>query len=365
MSRHFVVITLLVLALGGCAIPTIPEWVPYLGEKASDTAAPAASASTKATPPASSPTVPKNVAPADESVTDRVLAVVNNDAITLSELQEAIAIYRYENRERAVETSDALAQQFLTRMIDNRLQIQEAEREKIVIDDAEVDEELMDRIKRMNLKTKEELEVMLKAQGLSMDAAKKRIQDEIRRNRIISRKVRLRVSVTEAEVTQYLEVNRPKLETGLAYHARHILILPEGGNTDVSWEAARIRTEMLRTQLLQGADFAELARQHSRDASARDGGDLGTLKRGELAQDIETQILTLSPEAISAPYRSALGYHIFRLESKEGLEGEGLTRVKSQIRDILFREKFDARLDTWLKEIKQRAIIDVRLDGQL
>jgi peptidyl-prolyl cis-trans isomerase SurA len=359
MSRRLVTAALLIFALGGCSVP---QWVPILGDKP-DKASPAASA--PSTPPASPPAVQRNVAPPDESVTDRVLAVVNNDAITLSELQEAIALYRYENRERAVEATDALVQQFLGRMIDNRLQIQEAEREKIAIDDAEVDEELHDRIKRMNLKSKEELEVMLKAQGLNLEAAKKRIRDELRRNRIVSRKVRLRVSVTETEVTQYLEVNRAKLETGLAYHARHILILPEGGNTDVSWEAARIRADMIRTQLLQGADFTELARQHSRDGSARDGGDLGTLKRGELAQDIENQILALTPEAISVPYRSALGYHIFKLESKEALEGEGLVRAKSQIRDILFREKFDARLDTWLKEIKQRAIIDVRLDGQL
>ena len=360
MSRRLVVTALLVFALGGCSMP---QWVPYLGEQPPETTGPTTSA--PATPAASPPTVPRTVVASDESVTDRVLAVVNNDAITLSELQEAIAVYRYENRERAVEASDALVQQFLTRMIDNRLQIQEAEREKIVIDDAEVDEELADRIKRMNLKDKDELEAMLKAQGLTLDAAKKRIRDELRRNRIVGRKVRLRVSVTEAEVMQYLEANRVKLETGLAYHARHILILPEGGDTDVGWESARIRADMLRSQLLQGADFAELARQHSRDASARDGGDLGPLKRGELAQDIESQIVSLSPQAISAPYRSALGYHIFRLESKEALEGEGLNRVKSQIRDILFREKFDARLDTWLKEIKQRAIIDVRLDGQL
>ncbi|PYM92717.1 MAG: hypothetical protein DME04_14150 [Candidatus Rokuibacteriota bacterium] len=362
MSRRLAVTTLLLFALGGCAVP---QWVPFLGETPPTATEPTATAPAAAPPPASSPAVPRNVAPADQSVTDRVLAVVNNDAITLFELQEAIAIYRYENRERAPETSDALVQQFLTKMIDNRLQIQEAEREKIVIDDAEVEEELTDRIKRMNLKDKDALEALLKAQGLTLDAAKKRIRDELRRTRIVGRKVRLRVSVTEAEVTQYLEANRAKLETGLAYHARHILVLPEGGMTDVGWESARIRAEMLRTQLLQGADFAELARQHSRDASARDGGDLGTLKRGELAQDIETQILALSPGAISVPYRSTIGYHIFRLESKETLEGEGLTRVKSQIRDILFREKFDARLDTWLKEIKQRAIIDVRLDGQL
>jgi parvulin-like peptidyl-prolyl isomerase len=65
---------------------------------------------------------------------------------------------------------------------------------------------------------------------------------------------------------------------------------------------------------------------------------------------------------VSRPHRSQLGYHIFRLESKEALEGDGLERARAQIRDILFREKYEARLDAWLKEIKQRAIIEVRLD---
>jgi parvulin-like peptidyl-prolyl isomerase len=294
-----------------------------------------------------------------------VLAIVNNDAITLSELQEAIAVYRYENRDRTTENSDQLIQQFLTRMIDSRLQIQEAEREKIVIEEAEIDEELADRIKKMNLKGREEFEAALKAQGIPMAAVRKRVADELRRGRIVSRKVRLRISVTEQEVSQYLEANRAKLETGLSYHAAHILIVPETGPEDAAWENARIKADLIRADLQQGADFAELAKQHSRDASGRDGGDLGTLKRGELAQDIEAKILSLSPGQISLPYRSALGYHVFRLESKETLEGEGLGRVRAQIREILFREKFDTRLDAWLKEIKQRAVIDVRLDGQL
>jgi parvulin-like peptidyl-prolyl isomerase len=294
-----------------------------------------------------------------------VLAIVNNDAITLSELQEALAVYRYENRDRTTENSDQLIQQFLTRMIDSRLQIQEAEREKIVIEEAEIDEELADRIKKMNLKGREEFEAALKAQGIPMAAVRKRVADELRRGRIVSRKVRLRISVTEQEVSQYLEANRAKLETGLSYHAAHILIVPETGPEDAAWENARIKADLIRADLQQGADFAELAKQHSRDASGRDGGDLGTLKRGELAQDIEAKILSLSPGQISLPYRSALGYHVFRLESKETLEGEGLGRVRAQIREILFREKFDTRLDAWLKEIKQRAVIDVRLDGQL
>jgi peptidyl-prolyl cis-trans isomerase SurA len=363
VSRALALATLLALAfvLDGCAVP---RWMPLIG------GGPAASPEPPK-PMATSSTVPVRLpgaapaAPTDENVTDRVLAIVNNDAITLSDLQEAIAIYQYENRDRSPASANELAPQVLNRMIDNRLQIQEAEREKIVIDDAEIEEELADRLKKMSVKSREEFETMLKAQGLSVDAVKRRIRDELRRGRVVGRKVRLRVSVTEIEVAQYLEANRAKLETGLTYHARHILIVPDTGPPDMTWENARIRAELLRSQLLQGADFAELARQNSRDASARDGGDLGALKRGELAQDIETQILSLAPGEVSAPFRSTLGYHIFRLESKDSLEGEGLARVKAQIREILYREKFDARLDAWLKEIKQRAIIDVRLDGQL
>ena len=361
MSRRLATLVLLALFVGGCAAPS---WVPWLGTKKAAPKPPVVAAA----PPG--PEAPKIERPAeprpaprarDESVTDRVVAVVNNDAITLAELQEAIASYRYENREAGA-PSDELIQQFLTRMIDNRLQLQEAEREKIAVEEADVEAELTDRIKKVDVKSRDEFERLIKAQGLSVDGIKKRIRDGIRVSRLIRRKVAARVSVTDAEIGGYLEANRQKLETGLGYHARHILIVPEGGGvSDAAWEAARIKAELLRTQLLQGADFAELARQHSRDATAKDGGDLGTLKRGELAQDVEVQILSLAPGEVSKPSRSALGYHIFRLESKDSLEGEGLTRAQSQIREILFREKYEARLDAWLKEIKQRAVIEVRL----
>jgi peptidyl-prolyl cis-trans isomerase SurA len=352
MIRWLAAAGLLSLALGGCAVPT-------LGRANEPKPPPAAAAPDP--PKAERPREPRvAVRPTDEDVTDRVVAVVNNDAITLGELQEAIHHYRYQTRQETP-VSDEFIKQFLTKMIENRLQVQEAEREKVAVDDAEVEEELTERIKKLDVPSRDVFERLLTEQGLTIEAIKKRVRDELRVARVINRKVRLRISVTEAEITKYLEANRQKLETGLTYHARHILVAPEGAASDVAWEAARIKADLFRTQLLQGADFAELARQHSRDASAKDGGDLGTLKRGELAQDIEAQILGLDPGEISKPYRSALGYHLFRLELKESLEGEGLTRAKAQIREILFREKFEARLEAWLKEIKQRAVIEVRL----
>jgi peptidyl-prolyl cis-trans isomerase SurA len=349
---------LLAVLGGGCAVP---GWVPWLG-RSSGPAGPPVAVRPKSdiAQPGEMRVRPVAV---EETVADRVIAVVNNDAITLGELQETMIAFRNESRQRGGPSDADLAKELLPRMIDNRLQLQEAERDKVVVEDAEVNDELSERVKTTyGAKSMEEFERLIKEQGLTLESVKKRLRDSLRVQKVIRRKVALRVSVTDQEIAQYLEANRTRLETGLSYHAAHILVVPEEGRSeDAAWEAARIKAELLRTQLLEGADFATLARQHSKDASARDGGDLGTLKRGELSQEIETQILALEPGGISRPYRSPLGYHLFRLESKETLEGEGLARAKQQIRDILFREKYEARLATWLKELKQRAIIEVRM----
>jgi parvulin-like peptidyl-prolyl isomerase len=228
------------------------------------------------------------------------------------------------------------------------------------VDEIEVTEEFNDRIKRYGMKNEEEFEKVVRAQGITIDSIKKRLRESLKVQKLVRRKVALRVSVTDGEITQYLEENRTKLETGLSYHARHILVIPDA-DTDAGWEGARIKADMLRSQILQGADFAELAKQHSRDATAKDGGDLGTLKRGELSQDVEGAILVLKVEEVSQPFKSALGYHVFRLESKESLDGDGMVRIRQQIKDILFRQKYDTRLEVWIKEIRQRAIIEVRL----
>jgi peptidyl-prolyl cis-trans isomerase SurA len=356
--KRAALLALALLAVGGCAIPA---WVPLVGKKGPDArSARMAPAPETPKPVAPAPAPPARTPPTDDNVTDRVVAVVNNDAITLAELQESIALYRQETRGRPTASDEELERQFLTRLIETRLQLQEAEREKILADDAEVDEEIQDRMKRFGTTTMKDFEALVKAQGVSMQHVRKRVRESLRVAKVVRRKVTLRVSVTDSEIDRYLADNREKLETGLSYHARHILVTPEGGS-DAAWEAARIRAELIRKQILEGADFAELARQHSKDASARSGGDLGTLKRGELTPEIEARILALDVGELSTPFRSALGYHLFRLESKEVLEGEGLVRVRQQVREILFRQKYEARFEAWIKEMKQRAVIEVRL----
>jgi peptidyl-prolyl cis-trans isomerase SurA len=308
------------------------------------------------------PTVAPVAPPASPDVLDRVVAVVNNDVITLSELDDSVAFYLYESKETVKPGEEgALRERLLRRLIDSRLQLQEAARERIVAEEVELNEQVAEVMKRVNVKTQEELENVIKAQGLTFEAVKKRLREQVLIQKVLRRKVHLRVTVTEQEIEKYLRENREKLETGLSYRARHILLAVGAQADEPAWEAARVRSEEVWRRVRAGEDFGELARRFSEDPTAKDGGDLGVLKQGELAPEIETQILRLRPGEASAPFRSRFGLHIFRLEWKEGLVGEALTQARQQIREILLQQKYAVRLEAWLEEIKKRAVIEIRM----
>jgi peptidyl-prolyl cis-trans isomerase SurA len=311
---------------------------------------------------ATAPIVSRPSPPSAPGVVDRVIAVVNNDVITLSELHDALAYYLYESKEQVrPDQEEALRRRILERLVETRLQLQEATREQITAEEAEVEEELAQVQKRLKAGSRAEFEETVRAQGLTLETVKRRIREQVMIQKVVRRKVHMRISVTESEIEQYLLENREKLETGLAYQARHILLVPAAPADEPAWEAARARAEEVWAKILAGEDFAELARRYSQDPTARDGGDLGVLKQGELAEEVERRMLRLRPGEASAPFRTPLGYHLVRLEWKDSLSGEALGQAKQQIREILFRQKYAARLQAWLAEIRKRAVIDIRL----
>lgn len=352
-ARLSVAALALATCVSGCSIPA---WMPLIGKEKPPTPATAAAAP-------SFPTATPQRLPDSQAVMDRVICVVNNDAITLYELDEAEAHYLYESKQTSLtdEARQQLRDKLLQTIIENRIQLQQAEREKITAEDSEVQEQLNDIMKKVNLPSSKEFEDVLKQQGLTLEGLKKRIRDQILVQRVTRRKVALRISVTEQEIDAYLSANRAKLETGLTFEARHILFLPGPEEGEPGWETAKKKAEDVYALVKQGQNFGELAKKYSQDASGKDGGSLGTLKRGELTPEIESAILRLNPGESSPPTRSPVGYHLFHLDAKETLSGEALTQARSQIRDILYREKYDVRLKEWIAEIKQRALIEIRL----
>jgi len=362
-GRHrarVVLLALLSLSTAGCSM-AIPSWVPLLGNK------PKPNAEIVEPPkpaPASAPLLSsRDHIEESPDVVDRVVCVVNNDAITQYELDEAELYYLAETREQMSdgEARKALRDRLLQTLIENRIQLQQAERDKVVIEDAELNDNVAEIMKKLKAKDDKEFEEIIKAQGLTVEAVRKRLREQLMVQRVIRRKVALRISVTEQEIDKYLADNREKLETGLTFTPRHILLVPDPNKGEEGWLEARKKAEQIYGLLLEGQDFGELAKKYSEDPSGKDGGVIGNIKRGELAPDIEEAIMRLQPGEVSTPFRSQVGYHLFRLDSRETLSGDGLVQVRNQVRDILYRQKYDARLKDWLIEIKQRAIIDVRM----
>lgn len=297
-------------------------------------------------------------APENQVVVERVVAIVNQDAITLSELQEAMAYFLQQNKEKK-EQGKELEERVLHRLVENRLQVQEALKEKLEVSDEEIKETIDDLAKKNNMSL-DQFKQALTQQGLVWESFRREIREQILTRKIVRRKISNRVSITEGEVDQYFRENRAKFETSIKFRARHIALLVPTDSGEEVWQAVHEKAVAFVGQLRDGASFEEMAKKESQDPTAKDGGDLGTLSPGEVQPQFEEAILKLEAGQVTDPVRSSQGYHIFRLEWREELTPENITQIRQQIREILYRQKFQQRFDAWIEELRKRSMITLK-----
>jgi len=290
-----------------------------------------------------------------QAVIDRVVAVVNDDVIMMSELQEAIVLARRDSPNAPEGPNYELT--VLNRLIDHRLQVQEAKRDKIEVGEDDLRTALDDIVKR-NGGDREKFETQLLAQGVTWEALRREIRDQLLAQRVRGRRVVRRSTVTEAEVDQYLAQNRDKFEAGMKYHAFHLAITVEVTSSPAAWDQAKQEIDSIVTALAGGADFAELARIRAKDPA---GGDLGWLARGELDPTFEKPLLALEKGQVSAPIKSDAAYHLLKLADKEELTADKMADARQQVRDLLLQKKAQERFDEWVEGLRRRALIAIRL----
>lgn len=288
-------------------------------------------------------------------VIDRVVAVVNGDVVMMSELQEAIVLARRDSQ--GLPEGPDLERAMLNRLVDHRLQVQEAKRDKIEVTEDDLRGVIEDFVKR-NGGDRDKLETQLQTQGVTWEVLRRELREQLLAQRVRGRRVVGRSRVTESEVDQYLAQNRDKFEAGLKYHALHIAIQVDPPTSPAAWERAKQEIESIAAALAGGADFAELARTRAKDPG---GGDLGWLTRGELDAAFERPLLALQKGQVSAPIRSDSAYHIFKLDDREELTAERLADARQQARDLLLQKKAQERFDEWLEGLRRRALIAIRL----
>jgi len=292
---------------------------------------------------------------------DRVVAVVNQDVITWSELYRsmekeatpAVKALPEEDRKKIFRENETL---FLENLISFRLQVQEAVNNRLRVNDEEV-KETIDGIKKKYDMTGAQFQDSLKTEGYSMEEYKRRLTDQILQSKIVNQQIRSKILVTDSEVEKFMKENKNFTGSAETYHIRQIFFKKPKDEAEKGGVEEKAQAVYAKAQ--QGTDFAELARQHSEDATRDTGGDLGIIEKRNLAKDFSTALASLKEGEVSKPFWSDRGIHILRLEAMAAPKSSAEVKeeAKAALQDKLFNERYKA----WIKSLSEKSFIDIRL----
>ncbi len=299
-----------------------------------------------------------------QAVVDRVVAVVNQEIITLSEVEkwidplkeEIVTKDRLERRERIEE----LRRQVLDKLIDEKLIDQEAKKSGIKISNKEIDA-TVDEVKRRNAVTQEELERALAAEGLTLEAYKKQIEKTLLRQKLITMSIKVETKAGEKELRDFYQKNVDRYRTNETYRPAHILLIVPKGATPEEIREIRKKGEKVLERIKKGEDFGEMALLYSQDASAKNRGDLGYFKKGELLPAFERAARRLKVGEVSGLVRTDFGFHIIKLLDRKGLEPLPFEEVKEKVKADYYEGEMEKAFKQYISTLKEKAVIEIKL----
>ncbi|MGY4533592.1 peptidyl-prolyl cis-trans isomerase SurA [Pseudomonas sp. TE3786] len=283
---------------------------------------------------------------------DRVVAIVDNDVIMQSQLDDRLREVQQTIAKRgaALPPEHVLSQQVLERLIIENLQLQIGDRSGIRITDEELNQAIGTIAQRNNMSV-EQFRAALAQDGLSFDDARDQVRREMIISRVRQRRVAERIQVTDQEVQNFLASDLGKMQLSEEYHLANILIpVPESSSPETI-QAADKQASSIYQQLKQGADFAQLAIASSGSETALEGGDMGWRKAGQLPAPFDGMIGALAVGDVTEPIRTPGGFIIIKLLEKRG----GGSQVKDEVhvRHILIKPS-EIRSDAETQRLVQR-----------
>jgi peptidyl-prolyl cis-trans isomerase SurA len=289
---------------------------------------------------------------------DSIVAVVNNEVIVRSELAHEIELTIPQLRERGTELPprSVLEHQVLERLILKRLQLQEAKKLGIEVDDATLTE-AMTNIAARNGMTLEDLQATLEGSGIRFDDFREDTRMQILMSRLQAQEVVKNIVVTNQEVDRFLQREASSLIERSEVRLFHILVAVSETASADEVEKARRKAQNLVKKLRAGADFAQTALRNSDGRRALEGGDLGWFSMAEVPSLVQDLSHELAKGEISEPLRSPSGFHIIKLADIKGEAPEVITQTNA--RHILIRTNevvSDQDARTRLAQLRMRIV---------
>ena len=272
---------------------------------------------------------------------DRIVAVVNKEVITASELNEAIGSAERHLRRRGtpLPPRELLERQMLERLILDKAQLQMARETGIRVDELQLDRAVQ-RIAEQNRMTLAEFRGALEKDGVPFAAYREDLREQIILSRLREREVSDRIQVSDGEIDLLLDEAKAAPAERTEFNLAHILVrIPEQASPE-RIEAARARAEKVVLEARDGTDFARLAASYSDAPDALQGGAIGWRAKDRLPDLFVSALAKMNPGDISGVLRSPAGFHVVRLIEKRGAGGAaeaGAPVQQTRLRHILIR----------------------------
>ncbi len=279
----------------------------------------------------------KPLQPAIEA--DRIVAVVNDEVITLNELRARFAMVERQLRTQGTQMPprDVLEKQLLERMIVDRVQIQFAKESATHVDDDQLDAALRRIADSNNHMTLPEFRAALEQDGITWTKFREEIRDEMTISRLREREVDNRITVSEGEIDNYLANPDNSSSASDEFTLAHILLRLSEQASPEQLLRVRSRAEQALLQLRRGDDFAQVAATFSDAPDALTGGSLGPRPLDRLPSIYAEVAQKLRPGEISDVLRSPAGYHIIKLIDRRGGNKAVKTLRQTHARHILIK----------------------------
>jgi len=301
----------------------------------------------------------------DAIIVDRIVAVVNGQVITLSELERRAQpiLNRYISDDLPPEERSRMKQQIyakiLPQMIDDYLVKEEVDRLSISVSDQEA-ETAIENICRENGFTRQEFEQRLAEDGITIEEYKKQIIQQIERARLINAQVRSKIVVTDEQVREYIEKqNGPMEYEGPFYTLDHICIVPTSNSASAKMQAKQKALQALEA-LKRGEPFQQVAEQYAKTGA--EGIRLGVFTLDEMAPVIRKAVERLSPGAYSDVIETSMGFQIFKLVQISRSKERKIDPLEmEEVRRKLYNQQIDERFQEWLNGLRSKSTIRILL----
>jgi peptidyl-prolyl cis-trans isomerase SurA len=303
-------------------------------------------------------------AAAEAAVVDRIVAVINEDIITLYDIETLLRpmVQNIKSQglppERERQTIAKLRDEILDNLINTKLTEQEVKRYKIAVTDEEVDSHIRQLKQRRSL-TDENLKAGLAQEGLTMEEYRKEVKLQIQRTKLVNREVRSKVVITQAEIKDYYEKNRSKYGGGSQYYLWNLFVKLPPRAAPADRQAANALLQEALTALKQGRSFEELVRLTADGAKGIQGSELGLFRIEELTPQLREVVRGLKAGQVSPIVESDFGYQVVYVQQINETAAKPMAQVEAEIQELLFRETVDSRFNAWLADLRKRSHIKI------